>query len=174
MKSEIIRDARMHVADRLRIACIGAAARRADPDERQRMTMMLAVSTAMLAAAAAAASALPPDQAAGDHGLTLRVFNNTALAGAPVSTTVLPSADFSLPASSHRGAWSAELVGTLLFPPAPGGLYNFSCEFVGSTLGFVWIDGHRVCSDGNAYGKDCLLSRFFVWDFPRCISHVRT
>ena len=82
-------------------------------------------------------------------GITLRVYDNTGLAGRPVSTSVLPTTAFELPAGSHGGAWSASLTGMLEFPAA-GGLYNFSCSFLRTTLGFVWVDGHRVCNDGNA------------------------
>eukprot|EP01045_Picozoa_sp_COSAG04_P000646 COSAG04_NODE_17_length_40288_cov_9.152728_2_plen_784_part_00 len=89
---------------------------------------------------------------AGEAGVRLRVYANSGLAGPPAEERLLPTASFALPASAHGGTFSAELSGSLLLPAASGGLFNFSCAFVNSTLGFVWVDGHLVCADGNAYG----------------------
>lgn len=88
-----------------------------------------------------------------ENGLTLKVYDNMALFGQPISTEVVDAASIVLPGSQHNGAWSAELLGTVDFPGgfADGGLYEFNCNFFNTTLGFVWIDGHLVCQDGNAY-----------------------
>jgi hypothetical protein len=110
------------------------------------LRVVMAPTLALAALQAASAISAAP---AADHGLTLKVYANTALAGTPVSTRLLSSPELELPAAQHGGAWSAEVVGTVAFPQS-GGLFNFSCDFVGTTLGFVWVDGHRVCNDGNA------------------------
>ena len=85
-------------------------------------------------------------------GLTLQVFDNTALAGPAVVTKTLSAAAFSLPASSYGGAFSASLHGTIELHGA-GSWWNFSCDFGNTTVGFVWIDGHLVCQDGKAYAQ---------------------
>eukprot|EP00750_Incisomonas_marina_P011382 INCI16371.1.p1 GENE.INCI16371.1~~INCI16371.1.p1 ORF type:complete len:914 (-),score=108.51 INCI16371.1:2333-5074(-) len=90
---------------------------------------------------------------AAENGLTLKVYDNMALFGQPVLTEVVDAASIVLPGSQHNGAWSAELLGTVDFPGGfvDGGLYEFNCNFFNTTLGFVWVDGHLVCQDGNAY-----------------------
>jgi hypothetical protein len=103
--------------------------------------MLLA--TALLTSAAASSAAT--------SGLTLNVYDNTALAGVPVSTSVVDGASLSLPGSKYDGAWSAELVGSITFPSGSGGTYEFDCSFANTTMAFVWVDGHLVCQDGNAY-----------------------
>jgi hypothetical protein len=70
-----------------------------------------------------------------------------ALAGQPATTTIVDTTACSLPGAAPL---SAELVGTIAFPQA-GGLFHFNCAWSGTTLGFVWIDGHLVCQDGHAY-----------------------
>ena len=108
-----------------------------------------------VAAATVAAALKSPVAVAGtsDNGLTLKVYSNTGLYGEPVSTSVQQSASVSLPGAAHGGAWSAELTGSLTFPGGfdAGGVYSFDCDFFNTTLGFVWVDGHLVCQDGNAY-----------------------
>ena len=99
-----------------------------------------------LALALSAATAAGQTQGLKTQGLMLRMYNNTALAGAPETTSVMGGASIEATAS---GAFSAELSGVITFP-GPG-IYNFSCEFVQSTLGWVWVDGHQVCGDGHAY-----------------------
>eukprot|EP00051_Salpingoeca_urceolata_P014957 m.191191 g.191191 ORF g.191191 m.191191 type:complete len:939 (+) comp18245_c0_seq1:119-2935(+) len=79
-------------------------------------------------------------------GLTLRVYNNTALADDPMSASVVSEPSLSLDASRP---WSAYVSGTITFP-APG-VYKFDCSFVQTTMAFVWVDGHTVCQDGNVY-----------------------
>ena len=83
--------------------------------------------------------------------LTLKVYDNTGLAGTPVSTSTVDSASISLPGDSHNGAWSAELVGSVTFPHGSGGVYDFQCDFFNTTMAYVWIDGHLVCQDGSSY-----------------------
>lgn len=60
---------------------------------------------------------------------------------------VVDSVAISVPGSAP---FSAELEGTLTFP-APGVLLKFSCSFEGTSVAFVWVDGHMVCQDQNAY-----------------------
>jgi hypothetical protein len=106
---------------------------------------------ALLVAAAAAATVAAAAAAAATDGVRLRVYDNSGLLGPPVEDRVLQSAAFSLPGAAHGGAWSAELSGQLLLADSAAGLFNFSCAFANTTLGFVWVDGHLICQDGNAY-----------------------
>ena len=80
-------------------------------------------------------------------GVTLSVWNNSAWAGEPQSSEVVPGLSLSreLPTGS-----TLEMVGTLELP-AGSQEYNFSCSFGNTTMGFLWIDDHLVCQDGNIY-----------------------
>ena len=62
--------------------------------------------------------------ASASDGITLKVYNNQGLFGTPASTKVLDSTSFSLPGTAP---FSAELVGTVSFPPE-GGVYHFDCN----------------------------------------------
>jgi hypothetical protein len=84
-------------------------------------------------------------------GVTLKVYKNMALHGTPASTKVINTTSFSLPATKEP--FSAEMTGTLSFPPT-GGVYHFDCKWTESTLGYVWVDGHMVCQDGKSYQPD--------------------
>ena len=85
------------------------------------------------------------------RGLTLKTYSNTALSGAPAATSVVTAAACLVPTGG--APLSAELVGTIFFP-ASGGVFHFNCSWVGTTVGFVWVDGHMVCQDGHAYHPD--------------------
>ena len=77
-------------------------------------------------------------------GLSLTVYNNTGLAGAPASARLIPDLSFTLPLST--AALSAEAVGTLR---AEAGLvYNFSCDFGDATYAALHVDDHLVCQHG--------------------------
>eukprot|EP00927_Polykrikos_kofoidii_P024616 TRINITY_DN22354_c0_g1_i1.p1 TRINITY_DN22354_c0_g1~~TRINITY_DN22354_c0_g1_i1.p1 ORF type:complete len:896 (-),score=88.86 TRINITY_DN22354_c0_g1_i1:93-2780(-) len=81
-------------------------------------------------------------------GLTLNLFNNTALAGSPASSELLPALSVSLSGSS---LFSAEVVGTFTPPVDSPSLWNFTCAFSNIAMAFVTIDGHNVCpSAGSA------------------------
>ena len=88
-------------------------------------------------------------------GLTIYNYNNTALAGEPVSRSILNDTSSIRFGSSGQPSFSNEITGTVTFPSA--GLFDFQCTFQGTTLGFVWIDGHLVCQDGNAYNSSMQL-----------------
>ena len=60
----------------------------------------------------------------GNDGITLNTYNNMAFSGPPASTTVLPSTSFLIPGDQPG---SAELVGTIAFPPE-GAVYHFDCR----------------------------------------------
>lgn len=75
--------------------------------------------------------------------LTLNVYNNTALAGRPISSSLIPNASFSLPSSVP---WSAEVVGTLR--AREGFAYTAQCSFGGATLAFLHVDDHLLCQQG--------------------------
>ena len=107
----------------------------------------------MLAVASAAALSLAL-AGLSDAGVEFRVYSNTALAGTPTRTSVLPTATFRLPPQLNGQGFSAELVGTVDVghtAQTGGSWWNVTCDFEGTTLGFVWIDGHLVCHDGHAY-----------------------
>ena len=84
---------------------------------------------------------------AADGGVTLSVWNNSAWTGLPHLSEVRPGLAFQgdLPTGS-----TLEMVGTLELP-AGSTEYNFSCSFANTTMGFLWIDDHLVCQDGNVY-----------------------
>ena len=88
-------------------------------------------------------AALPMARA--EHGLTLRVWNNTGRAGEPASTSIVAGPILNLTAS---GPFSAELEGTIDFNAS--GVYEFFCNFSLTTTAFVWVDGHMICQDNHA------------------------
>ena len=92
------------------------------------------------------AHALPATSAAAT-GVTLKVYKNLGLLGAPASTSVLTTPEFEHSASEP---FSAEMVGTLDFP-ATGGVFRFDCNWTVATMGYVWVDGHMVCQDAHTY-----------------------
>lgn len=81
--------------------------------------------------------------AAANAALTLNIYNNTAHAGEPSSTRLVPSIAFSVDASKP---FSAELVGTL--NAQDGETYSFSCNFGGATLAYLHVDDHLLCQTG--------------------------
>lgn len=99
------------------------------------------------AAAAAAVFSAMEGQDAAAPGVTLSVWNNSAWDGAPFLSEVRPGLAFDgeLPTGS-----TLEMVGTLELPQGSTE-YNFSCSFANTTMGFLWIDDHLVCQDGNIY-----------------------
>eukprot|EP01052_Picozoa_sp_SAG31_P033603 SAG31_NODE_3820_length_3852_cov_4.934985_7_plen_139_part_00 len=82
----------------------------------------------------------------GTAGVTLRIFNNSAWSGEPTSSTTVPGLSFS---GSLVPGTSVEMLATLELPPI--GEHNFTCTFVNTTAGFLWIDDHLVCQDGEVY-----------------------
>ena len=82
-------------------------------------------------------------------GLQLDAYNNTALSGAPSSTTIVASlGSLALPPA----LLSAEIRGQLTFPH--DGRFGFECAFTGRVaVAFVWLDDHEVCVSG-AYHND--------------------
>ena len=98
----------------------------------------------LLAATMGTGSARSPAETT-QRGLTLRTYGNTALAGAPTVTSKGAPATIDLPSAPSSG----ELTGMITFPK--NGTYEFVCSFTGTTTGWVWVDGHQVCNDGNAY-----------------------
>lgn len=65
------------------------------------------------------------------QGLTLNVYDNMGFAGTPISTSVVDTTAFTVPAGKP---FSAELIGTISFPPE-GHVYNFDCNWTASTMG---------------------------------------
>lgn len=87
--------------------------------------------------------------------LTFKLYDNAALAGTPALQGQTLAAELSLEEQDPEGNeapchLSGELLGTVAFAK-PGGVYQFNCTFSHTSTGFVWIDGHLVCNDGNAY-----------------------
>jgi len=81
-----------------------------------------------------------------DTGVTIDTFSNSGLFGPPLTRASVP--DTSFIAASEEGV-SAYVYGTVYFPS--NGSWIFDCAFVNTAVGFVWIDGHLVCQDGNTY-----------------------
>ena len=79
-----------------------------------------------------------------EAGLTLSLFNNTALAGSPAFTGLVPTPNYTHAAVD--APFSALLSGTLRVER--GYTYSFECDFGGAVLGYVHIDGHLVCQTG--------------------------
>jgi len=59
----------------------------------------------------------PFGRALSDGGVTLKTYENMALAGTPATTAVISSTTISLPGGAPL---SAELAGTVMFPPSGG------------------------------------------------------
>lgn len=80
-----------------------------------------------------------------ESGLVLRVFNNTALAGTPLTSTIIRTPAFTF--DQDDGPFSASMSGS--FSVARGYLYGFNCSFGAAVLGYLHIDGHLVCATGT-------------------------
>ena len=83
-------------------------------------------------------------------GLTLAVYNSTALSGHVLATRTVPGLSFVLPAGQPT---SAEITGVLI--SRPGDVLSISCEFSGATLAMLHIDDHLVCQHGANAGAGC-------------------
>jgi hypothetical protein len=110
--------------------------------------------------AAAASSIRDDDESRGGGGsgaLTLRQYNNTAMAGVASSSSRLDTLSFSLPGAAP---FSAEVSGTLSPELAAGShdvaWWSFACTFEHVDYAFVRIDGHMVCQYG-AYNSTAPL-----------------
>jgi hypothetical protein len=79
-------------------------------------------------------------------GVTLGIYNNTALAGQPVLLEILPELSHTF-AEQIGKAFSAEFSGTLA-APGSGGSLRFDCTFLGVSLAFLHVDDHLVCQTG--------------------------
>ena len=84
------------------------------------------------------------------QGLTLSLYNNSAFAGMAISTTVIPSFNFSL-RTDHPG--SALVTGTMVVEH--GMQYSFHCDFGSATVSALHIDDHLVCQQGANVGTTC-------------------
>ena len=84
-----------------------------------------------------------------DAGLSLKVWDNTARAGPPKTSTVIGHPSFNFSAGAP---FSADIEGTIEFNAS--GVYEFYCNFSLTTTAFVWIDGHMICQDNHAYVVD--------------------
>jgi hypothetical protein len=83
-------------------------------------------------------------------GLSFKLFDNGALANTPLSTGTTQTASLSL--TRHAGDvcyLSGEMVGTIKF--SESGVFQFVCHFFNTSTGWVWIDGHVICGDGNTF-----------------------
>jgi hypothetical protein len=77
-------------------------------------------------------------------GLTLSLFNNTALTGSPAFSGLVPTPNYTHAAGG--APFSALISGTLQVER--GYTYAFECDFGDAVLGYVHIDGHLVCQTG--------------------------
>ena len=82
-----------------------------------------------------------------NDGLLYKLYENNGLFGKPLITKIIHSPNLNV---SDTTSFSAELTGTITFPTKET-YYHFQCNFTKTTNAFLWIDGHQVCSDGNAY-----------------------
>jgi hypothetical protein len=123
-----------------------------------RLCLLLGVFLAHLSSApetSVAASALSEDNNDPAPGFTFKVYDNAVLAGAPSLSGISPSAELSLQRTSETSSGpascylSGELYGSISIPQ--DGHYRFECQFSNTSTGFVWLDGHLVCRDENAY-----------------------
>jgi hypothetical protein len=77
------------------------------------------------------------------NGLSLEVYNNTALAYQAASSTVVESIAGPIQAPSEL--FSAQWTGLFTVPETAN--YNFSCSFEGG-YGLLWVDDHLWCNHG--------------------------
>jgi hypothetical protein len=86
----------------------------------------------------------------GSSGLSYNLFGNGALANTPLSSGTTQTANISLMSRAGDACYlSGELVGTIAF--FESGVYQFDCHFFNTSTGWVWIDGHMICGDGNTF-----------------------
>jgi hypothetical protein len=95
-------------------------------------------------------------------GLASKLYDNAALANTPILQSITTSAQISLEEQNPEGGeapcyLSGELLGNVSF--TKNSVYEFSCQFVHTSTGWVWLDGHLVCGDNNAF-------RPINWDNP--------
>lgn len=84
-------------------------------------------------------------------GLTLTHYADTASAGRPLRTEVVPGLSFSLDTTAEG---SAELSGSMV--SVKGQRYAFECDFgPHATFGILHIDDHLVCQLGANVGAGC-------------------
>ena len=108
-------------------------------------TAAAAAASTAAAAAASTASASTPILAT-TTGLTVTTYANSGLAPPALASFNQPdTGNITFPPA----ALSAIVSGTLTFPSL--GLWSFDCDFVGTNVAFLWVDGHLVCQDGNTY-----------------------
>ncbi|MFL5830739.1 MAG: beta-glucosidase family protein [Solirubrobacteraceae bacterium] len=82
------------------------------------------------------------------HGVTATYFSTPDFTGAPVTTRVEPTIDFtSPPLPQLTGVWSARYTGT--FTPTTSGTHRFSLNTIG--IADVYVNNHRIL---HAYGRD--------------------
>ena len=79
-------------------------------------------------------------------GVQLQIFNNTALAGTPMSTHTVPELAAAFDAMPQGAAFSAELTSTLTANSSR--MYRFLCNFSQVTLAYLHVDDHLVCEVG--------------------------
>ena len=95
------------------------------------------------------------------QGLTLDLYANGALGGAPFSSAVIASLDnVSLPGGDHAEPFSAEITGTVTLLRNES--YTFSCQASEAiTMLLLHVGGHPVCqrgADGAGAGDVYTLS----------------
>ena len=88
-------------------------------------------------------------QSVASQGLLYRVYNNSGRVEPAVWSGITGDVMLTLDGET---SFSSELSGTVTFPSR--GVHEFHCDFVRTSVAFVWVDGHTVCHDGNAYAFD--------------------
>lgn len=95
-----------------------------------------------------------PDVAASapEASVSVNVYSNSALFGAPTSRYTFDTLNFSFPPPPNSSSFSAEIQTQLAFP-AVDSYYVFVCSpltYSFSGYGFVYVDDHLVCNTGDA------------------------
>lgn len=92
-------------------------------------------------------------------GLTFKLYDNAGLANTPVLQGLSTSAQLSLEEQDPEGDeapcyLSGELLGSVSF--VKDGVYELDCQFVDTSTGWVWLDGHLMCGDNNTFRPESL------------------
>ena len=86
--------------------------------------------------------------AAASQGLSFEGYGNNVFAGEPTSRRTVSTLEG---VDVGSGVSSSIVTGSMTFPRS--GWHGFNCSFAGTSLAFVWVDGHLVCTDSK-FRKD--------------------
>ena len=84
-------------------------------------------------------------------GLTLSIYENTAAAGSPASTSIIASPSTSIAQPTNTSRFSATITGEIVLAPSNptgGTTLTFDCDFGDAVVGYLHVDDHIVCTTG--------------------------